>query len=103
MHDLGGFGVGANRFDVPHDAAVLRVDAERAERNVARLGGAGGGREIDLAVDQHGRRPAAAGNRLLPGDVLRRAPLDGNVRRGRNPVARRPAKLRPIGSHGERR
>ena len=41
VHDLGGFDVRADRLDVPENAAILRVDAQHAERDVAGLGGAG--------------------------------------------------------------
>ena len=100
VHLLGDFGIGADRFDVPENLAVGRVDAEHAERDVAGFGGAGGRGEIELAVDEHGRRPAAAGNRLLPSDILRRAPFDGHVGRRGDAIARRAAELGPVGGSG---
>ena len=105
------------QFDVVEQAARVAIEAEGMEAHRAghaqRIGGVlpghplrlflggnralDGGGQPDLVPLDHGRRPAAAGQGGFPGDVLRFAPLDGQVVRGLGvALARRPPPLRPI-------
>ena len=55
---------------------------------------------IRQIIEMEWRRPSLAGDQSLPGDVLRRAPLQRRVGIGRDPLPRRPAEPRPILSPG---
>ena len=92
--------VGMNRsglVEMKHLDVVERFARIAGQRNrpqrVALVDGAG---EPDLIADHGRRRPAQAGNRNLPGDVLGFAPSERHVARGGMSLAIRSAKLRPI-------
>ena len=54
------------------------------------------GGQINATIPHNRRRPAFAGNRLLPDDVFRRAPFDGKPFAGIYALTGGAAKVRPI-------
>src|SRR5207244_1109340 len=89
---------------LPNDLAGASVDAQGLERLVLDpwLLRHGTGQE-DLAVEQDRRRPALAGDRRFPGDVLGSAPFGRQVLAGVVSLAGGAAELGPIFGAGSKR
>src|ERR1051325_8274951 len=73
----------------------MRIETKRAQRKGAavRLHRR---REINALALKNGRRPGLTGNRLLPGDIVRRAPFGWQMTGFSVALAVRPAELRPV-------
>src|SRR5207244_2046589 len=81
---------------LPDPGARLRVEAAGGEGEVLAPLDRHRAREIDPALPDHGRRPTESGDRLIPGHVLRRAPLHGEPGLGRRALGRRSAEFGPV-------
>src|SRR5438105_15139044 len=86
-------------FLVPLNLSAICTDANRSQGMVTiRLRHRR--RQVDHSFPNDRRRPAFAGDRRLPGDVLVGAPFGRELGTGVMAIAGRPAELRPVGGEG---
>ena len=89
----------AEHLDVDDLTAAGRVEGERTQRGRVAVDDRRG--EPDPAVGDDRRRPAGAGHRRLPADVLRFTPFERQPGLARQALPGRTAELRPVLGGGQ--
>ena len=109
MQRLRGRAGRGEHLGVPRDASSRGVEAEDVEPGGQLAPRHGGGRQKNLPVTHDGGRPAGAGHRLFPTDIVRGRPLERQSHGGAQTLPARTAKLGPVpgrrrsGEGGDRR
>src|SRR5262249_28878162 len=99
VYGRGSHAVFAKYFLLPENGSVLRIEAERFEGEIGFYRHRSS--QIDAALHDNRRRPAEAGNVLLPGFVFVLAPFERQVFGSGAAFPRGTTELRPILGAGD--